>query len=176
MMKEDRFRNAVRFLTDEITEPAYLEGVASPSAGTDDRFHAEAFYLAAAKRLLGQDNAGALALLRHALDSDPDGSSGYERARVELADILLGLQVKRADDAGLVVTSIRPGGPADAAGLKPGTTMSAIGGAAADQDVFVEVLGSSQPGSTVAVQMIDATGASTSVALGVRLDSSAPTR
>ena len=176
MMKQDRFRNAVRFLTDEIDEPAYLEEATSPRSGTDDRVHAEAFYLAAAKRILGNDGAGALGLLRRALDTDPDGSSGYERARVELADMLLGLQVKRADGPGLVVTSIRPGGPAEAAGLKPGTTISAIRGAAADQDAFVEALGSVEPGSTVAVQVVDASGTTTSVALGVRLDSSAPTR
>jgi tetratricopeptide (TPR) repeat protein len=176
MMKQDRFRSAERFLTDEITETVYLEGVAAPSAGADDRVHAEAFYLAAAKRLLGHDDAGALPLLRRALDTDPDGSSGYERARVELADMLLGLQVKRADDTGLVVTSVRPGGPADAAGLKAGGTISSIGGAAADQDAFVEALGSVVPGSTVAVQVADASGTTATLALGVRLDSSAPTR
>jgi tetratricopeptide (TPR) repeat protein len=175
MMKQGRFINAVRFSTDDLDEFEYLGGNLSASSDADDAIRAEALYLAAEKRVLAGDNAGAMGLFRKALQTESD-SSGYERARVELSDMLLGLQVRRGEDTGLVVTTVRPGGPADAAGLKSGATIATIGGAAADQDAFVAVLGNVEPGSTLSLQTIDASGAMTSVTLGVRLDSYAPTK
>lgn len=185
--KSNRFWNAAHFLSGEIAEPAFLAAAVQDRAGYREKDSAEAYLLAATKRLLSGDRAGALPLLRKVLTTDPEGSYAYDRARVELAGMLVGLQPRRveeerrphlslAPDAGLVIARVTPGGAAEAAGLRPGAIVAAIDGAEAGQDAFVSFLEKATPGSTVTLLVIEEDGSRREVPLTLRLDSSAPTK
>jgi len=174
-IRQSRFWNAGHFLCGEVSEAAYLKTVAGTDADEQEDARAEAYFLAGEKRLLSGDSAGALTLLRGSLATEADASYAYERARVALSGQLFGFRPSRVDD-GLKVASVRPGGPAESAGLKPGAVIATIDGKPADQDGFVALLGSSLPGTTVELQLTDPSGTRLRAELPIRLDASAPTR
>jgi tetratricopeptide (TPR) repeat protein len=174
-IRQNRFWNGGHFLCGDISEAAYLKSVAGTQADGQDDARAEAYFLAGEKRFVSGDPAGALPLLRNALATQAQGSYGFERARVALAGELLGFQPSRVDD-GLAIASVRPGGPAETAGIKVGAVFATIDGKQAGQDQFVALLGSAEPGSTVELQFVDPSGSRRRVELSIRLGSSAPTR
>jgi len=177
-IRGDRFWTSARFLRGEIAEPAYLAAMAKTKDGDENELNAEAFFLAAVKRIVFGDRAGAVPLLQKALETDADASYAYDRARAELCDLLLGFHpmwIGRAD-ASLAVASVAPGGPAEASGIRPGWALTAIDKADASQDTLIEFLAKAKPGSTVELQFIDGAGARLTVPLALRSDFSAPTR
>lgn len=175
IIKQSRFWNAGHFLCGDVSEAAYLKTVAGTDDDGLDDARVEAYFLAGQKRLALGDAAGAFALLRTALRTEVESSYAYERARVALSGQLVGFQASRRED-GLAVASVEAGGPAEAAGIKPGSTVATIEGKPADQETFIALLCNAAPGSTVALELVDVTGSRRSVALPVRPGASAPTR
>jgi tetratricopeptide (TPR) repeat protein len=177
-IRGDRFWAGAQFLSGQIAEPAYLAAVANMKGDDVDALKAEAFFLAGGKRLAFGDRAGGLTLMRNALATEADNSYAYDRARVALATLLVGFHpmwTERAD-AGLAIASVTPGGPAEAAGIRPGFILASINGADAGQDSFTEFLAAAEPGSTVELQLKDGAGASVTIPLTLTPGSSAPTR
>ena len=176
----DQFSVAVRFLTGRIAEPDYLAGLAKPDDEDDDvdRVKAEGFFLAGGRRLAFGDRAVGLAMMRNALAIESDSSYARDRARVELETALVGLHPKWIDgeNAGLAIDAVTPGGPAEAAGIRPGWVLETIGGAIASQESFVEFLASAEPGSTVELQLKTAEGKRVTIPVTLTPGSSAPTR
>jgi tetratricopeptide (TPR) repeat protein len=177
-IRGDRFWAAAQFLTGQVTEPDYLAAVAKMPDDEVEALKAEAFFLAGGKRLAFGDRAAGLTLMRNAIATEAETSYAYERARAELATLLVGFHPMATAqmDAGLVIASVTPGGPAEAAGLRPGVTLAAIDGVPAAQESFVEFLASAEPGSTVELQLKDGAGAITNVPLTLTPGSSAPTK
>jgi len=177
-IRGDRFWAAAQFLTGQIAEPAYLGAVANFKLDDVEALKAEAFFLAGGKRLAFGDRAAGLTLMRNVLASEEAASYAYDRARVELETLLVGFHpmwTARSGD-GLEIGSVTPGGPAEAAGIRPGFMLTAINGAAANQESFLEFLASEEPGSTVELQLKDGAGASVTLPLTLTPGSSAPTR
>jgi len=174
-IRQSRFWNAGHFLCGDVSEAAYLKSVAGTDEDEQEDARAEAYFLAGEKRLLSGDSAGALTLLRGALATEAEASYAYERARVALAGQLMGFRPSRVDD-GLKVASVQPGGPAESAGIEPGSIVATIDGKPADQNEFVALLGSSAPGTTVELQLVDPSGSRRLAELPIRLGSSAPTK
>ena len=79
-------------------------------------------------------------------------------------------------DRGLVVASVTPGGTAEASGIRPGSTLTAIGGVGANRDSLLAFLANPEPGSTVELQLTGGDGSRMTVPLPLTPDSSAPTR
>ena len=177
-IRGDRFWAGAQFLCGQITEPAYLAAVGNLKDEDLEALKAEAFFLAGGRRLAFGDRAGGLALMRQTLATDADSSYAYDRARVELATLLVGFNPMETGQAGagLAIASVTPGGPAASAGIQPGWVLIAIDGAAADQESFLEFLAGVKPGSTVELQLKDGAGAEVTVPLTLTLGSSAPTR
>jgi len=186
-MRKNRFWNAAHFLSGDIAEPAYLAAAVSDKSGDEDKDRAEAYFLAATKHLMSGDRSGAVPLLRKALETDPEGSYAYERSRVELANLIAGMQTKRIEDdrrkqlalapeSGLAITAVTHGGAAEAAGITAGSIVEAIEGVAASQDAFVSLLEHAAAGSTATLRVIDAAGARRDVPLAIRPGSSSPTK
>lgn len=183
----NRFWNSAKFLCGELAEPAYFAAMADTAVDNDDEVKAEAFFLAAAKRLAFGDRAGGLALMRNVLKTESDTSYAYDRARRELERLLLGFHPMRIDEArrkqlalpsgaGLAIVSVIPGGAAEATGIRPGSIVAAIDGVDADQGTLIAFLVKAEPGSTVELQIIDGAGSRAKVTLSLTPDSSAPTR
>jgi S1-C subfamily serine protease len=116
--------------------------------------------------------------MRRVLATEAESSYAYDRARAELETLLVGFHPMATGqaDAGLPIAAVTPGGLAEAAGLQPGFTLTAIDGVPATQDSFVEFLASAAPGSTVTLQLKDGAGSSVTAPLTLRPGSSAPTR
>jgi len=177
-IRGDRFWAAAQFLTGQITEPAYLAAVAKLPDEEVEAEKAEAYFLAGAKRLAFGDRAAGLTLMRNVLATEAETSYAYDRARVELESLLVGFHPMATAqiDAGLVIASVPPGGPAEAAGLRPGFTLTAIDGVPAAQESFLEFLGAAEPGSTVQLQLKDGAGANVTLPLTLTPGLSAPTK
>ena len=177
-IRDDRFWTSARFLCGEVTESMYLASVTTIEDGDEDELKAEAFFLAGAKRLAFGDRAGGLALMHDALETRADTSYAFDRARVELENLLLGFHPMRIEEAarGLTVASVTPGGPAEAFGIRRGGVLTAIGGTATDQAAFLAFLAKAEPGSTVELQLVDGAEPRASVPLRFTLGASAPTR
>jgi len=174
-IRQSRFWNAGRFLCGDVSEPAFLKAAAGTDEDAQDDARTEAYFLAGEKRLMFGDATGALPLLRTALATEAEGSYAYDRARVALSGRLVGFHPSRVED-GLAVASVEAGGAAAAAGIEPGAIVAAIDGKRADQAAFLALLGGAVPGSTVELQLVDASGSRRSVELPIRLGSSVPTR
>lgn len=174
----DRFRTSARFLCGQLDEAAYLAAMPKVVDGDEFELGAEASFLAGVKRLVFGDRAGAVPLLQKALEPDAELSYAHDRARVELENLLLGFHARWSPtlSAGLEIASVAPGGRAEAAGIRPGFILTSIDGAEATQDDLVEFLASAEPGSTVELQLLDASGARTSVTLPLTPGFSEPTR
>jgi tetratricopeptide (TPR) repeat protein len=174
----DQFSVAVRFLSGRIAEPDYLAGLAKLEDDDVDRLKAEGFFLAGGRRLAIGDRAVGLAMMRNALAIESDSSYARDRARVELETALVGLHPKWIDggNAGLAIDAVTPGGPAEAAGIRPGWVLETIDGTVASQESFVEFLASAEPGSTAELQLGTAEGKRVTVPLTLTPGSSAPTR
>src|SRR5882672_6593187 len=138
----DRFWTNARFLCGEVAEPAYLASLATVEGDDRDERQAEGFFLAGAKRLAFGDRQHGGALMRSVLRTGADGSYAYDRARVELENLLLGFHPMRLEgrDAGLAVSSVTPGGPAEAAGIRPGSIVTTVRGVSAGRDAFLAFL------------------------------------
>jgi tetratricopeptide (TPR) repeat protein len=175
-VRGDRFRTNARFLCGQLAEPALLADLEAKDA--DDELQAEKFFLAGEKRLAFGDEHEGLTLMRNVLRTGAETSYAYDRARVELENMLLGLHPMRLEDADhrLVVGSVTPGGPAEASGFKPGAVLAMIGGVEAGREAFLHVLETAEPGSALTLQVVDGAGARADVSLRLTPDSSAPTR
>jgi len=177
-IRGDRFWAGAQFLTGQIAEPAYLAAVANLKEDEVEALKAEAFFLAGGRRLAFGDRAAGLTLMRNALAMEADTSYAYDRARVELETLLVGFHPMwtAKTDAGLAIASVTPGGPAEAAGVRPGLILTTIDGVTVGQESFLEFLASAEPESTVQLQLEDGAGASVTVPLTLTPGSSAPTR
>jgi Tfp pilus assembly protein PilF len=177
-VRGDRFWTNARFLCGQLAEPALLADLEAKGADADDGLLAERFFLAGEKRLAFGDQREGLTLMRNVLRSGAETSYVYDRARVELENLLLGLHPMRLEDAEhrLVVGSVTPGGPAEASGLRPGVVLAMIGGVETGREPFLELLETAEPGSMVTVQVVDVAGARTEIPLRLTPDSSAQTR
>ncbi len=183
----DRFSATGRFLCDRWDEKSYFAAVAANTEGDPVTLKAEALFLAGVKRLAFGDQAGGLAMMRQTLSTDADSSYAYGRARVELERQVLGVRAMRlgdaarkqfalGPDAGLAIAAVVPGGPGDAAGLKPASIVAAINGEEASQDNWITMLESATPRSDVRLQLIDGDGSRRDVSLSLRPETFAPTR
>jgi tetratricopeptide (TPR) repeat protein len=174
----DRFWTNARFLRGELAEPAYLAALAAADGDDAEARKAEGFFLAGSKRLAFGDQRGGVTLMRSALRTGAESSYAYDRARLELETLLLGFHPMRIEDATnrLVVAAVIPGGPAEAAGIHPGSVLATIGGVDAGRDAFLAFLANAEPGSTVVIQVVDGAGSRENVSLRLTPDSSAPTR
>jgi len=174
----DRFWSGAQFLTGQIAEPSYLAAVANSNDDDVQELKAEAFFLAGGRRLAFGDRSGAMTLMRNALGTGAESSYAYDRARVELESLLVGFHPMRTapPNAGLAIASVTPGGPAEAAGLRPGDLLLSINGAGVSQESFLEFLGAAEPGSTVELRIENGAGASVMLPLTLTPGSSAPTR
>jgi tetratricopeptide (TPR) repeat protein len=141
-IRGDRFWTSARFLCGQLHEPAYLADLESKSGGNVDELSAERFLLAGEKRLAFGDQQEGLTLMRNVLRTGAETSYAYDRARVELENLLLGFHPMRLEDANdrLVVGSVTPGGPAEASGLRPGAVL-AVG-----REPFLKLLETAKPG------------------------------
>jgi tetratricopeptide (TPR) repeat protein len=174
----ERFWSNARFLCGGLAEPAHLAALNALAGDDVGERKAEGFFLAGAKRLAFGDRRGGLTLMRDALRTGADASYAYDRARVELESLLLGFHPIRIEETEhrLVASSVTPGGPADASGIRSGSVLARIGGAEAGRDAFLTFLASAEPGSTVEVQVVKGAGPVERMTLSVTPDSSEPTR
>lgn len=173
------FPAAVAFLTGDKPEPDFFKEIGRDTeSDADDTLRVEAYFLAGEKRLALGDRAGALGLLREVIRSGDDEAYAHDRARVELQKSFLGFEPARHDDGSLTIVSVIPGGAAEAAGIKPGSTLAAIDGEAANPDVFLELLAKLNPGLTAELKVVGADGVERVVPLEVpvTLETSAPTK
>ncbi|GAA5203207.1 hypothetical protein GCM10025773_32620 [Microbacterium jejuense] len=85
---------------------------------------------------------------------------------VQVARVPAGYRYGGSATAGALIAGAIDGTPAAAAGLTAGDTITAIDGTAiADADALTAALGTSEPGATVTLTWIDASGASHSAAV-----------
>jgi len=174
------FRMCARFLNGEMDEPTWLQTAVRIKAddADEDELKAETYYVAAVKRLAFGDEAGAVPLLQEVLDTGAEGSYAYDRARVDLEDLLLGFRTGPIDDpeAGPTVVSAPVGDHAIEGAVSPGSRISAIDGEAATVDAFVEFLAAADPGSTVELTIQREDRPEATVTVPLRPVASAPTR
>lgn len=177
-IRGDRFWTNARFLCGETGEPAHLASLATLEGDDQAERKAEALFLAGAKRLAFGERREGLALMQDALRTEAGSSYAYDRARVELENLLLGFHPTQLLEAGagLAIASVAPGGPAEASGIRAGSTLTAIDGVGANRDAFLTFLAKAEPGSTVELQLTGGDGSRVSVPLTLTPDSSAPTR
>lgn len=173
------FPATVAFLRGEKTEPEYFTQVAGTRESEDAKVRlAEAYFLAGEKRLAEGDRAGALGLLREVIRSGSEESDAFDRARVELQRSFLGFAPMRRDDGSLVIVSVTPGGPAEAAGIVAGAKLTSIDDEPADRESFLELLAALNPGLKMSLAITAADGSERVVTLEIplTLETSAPTK
>jgi tetratricopeptide (TPR) repeat protein len=177
-IRGNRFWSNARFLCGQLAEPAFLGDLTARGGGDAGELQAERFFLAGERRLAFGDQHEGLTLMRKALRTGADTSYAYDRARVELENLLVGFHPTRLEESSgrLAVASVTPGGPAEASGLRPGAVLAMIGGVEAGREPFLELLETAEPGSAVTLQVVDGAGARTDIPLRLTPDSSAPTR
>lgn len=174
------FTMAARFLNDEMDEASWLATAVRIKAdeADDDEQRAETYYVAAVKRLAFGDEQGAVPLLQAVLDTEADGSYLYDRARVDLEDLLLGFRVGPIGDkdAGLAITASPRGEGTTEAAAVPGSRLLAIDDDQTTPESFTEFLAGAEPGSTVDLTVLGADHTQSTVTLTLRLGSSEPTK
>ncbi|MBM4033166.1 MAG: tetratricopeptide repeat protein [Planctomycetes bacterium] len=151
-----------RLLLGEVTEADLLASATGPTKAATANKTMEACYFAGMRRLFEGDKPGAVALLRSVLRADNRSYSEYGSSLVELQELLLGMHVapwteqgpapKRA--AGLRVTRILDGGPAQVAGLKDGDILATLGGKEAALPELRRVLIEAERGSKLPVEFL----------------------
>ena len=172
------FGMAVDFLTGDKTQPDFITDMAGSRDQDEDKLEVEAYFIAGEKRLIEGDRPSALALLREIIRSEVEESYAFDRARAELQKSFLGLEAMRLDDDSLTIVSVIPGGPAEAAGITPGSTVETIDDEPADRDVYLDVLASIDPGLEFEFAIAGADGAKRVATLEIplTLETSAPTK